>query len=311
MISLQNVSKSFGSTKAVDDLTFTVEKGEIVGFLGPNGAGKTTTMRMMTGYITPDSGTIAVDGVSLLTNPIEIQSSIGYLPENNPLYKDMLVNEQLDFSSQLKGLSGTEKSEAIDFAVTSVSIEDVYYRPIKELSKGYKQRVGIAMALLKKPKILIMDEPSEGLDPNQRTEIRSLIKTLAQDHTIIMSTHVMQEAEAVCNRMLIITKGKIIADGTSKELIRKVTGGDRNLSLEIEGKEIERGIRSIKGIENAQFKKGRDGKMSITLKVSKGKKIQPEISSLASKHKWIIWKLTEEEQQMEDVFHVITNINTL
>lgn len=308
MITLQNVSKSFGNTKAVDDLSFSIQDGEIVGFLGPNGAGKTTTMRMMTGYYTPDKGVIEILGISTITNPLAAQQAIGYLPENNPLYKDMLVSEQLNFSLDLKGITGYSRQEALDFAVKSVSIEDVYYRPIRELSKGYKQRVGIAQAILHKPKILIMDEPSEGLDPNQRTEIRSLIKTLSKNHTIIMSTHVMQEVEAVCDRMLIISKGKLVADGTPNELIKKA-GGQRQIMLEIEGKKIEETIQKIPGVEHLTIKKSRDGRITAIITVSKTSKIQPEISAKAAKLSWVIWKIYEEEKQLEDVFHVLTNTN--
>jgi len=287
------VTKSFGNTIAVEDISFTVNDGEIVGFLGPNGAGKTTTMRMMAGFYTPDSG------------KIEISGDIGYLPENNPLYKDMLVSEQLAFSADLKGLHGAERQEAIDFAVSSVSIEDVYYIPIRELSKGYRQRVGIAQTLLRKPKILIMDEPSEGLDPNQRTEIRSLIRNLSKHHTVIMSTHVMQEVEAVCGRMIIINRGRIVADGTPRELI-KSAGGKRQIIIELEGQKIKETLLSIKGVEDVEITKGREGKIHATVTVAKTSKIQPELSKKSAKLGWIIWKLTEEEKQLEDVFHKLT-----
>lgn len=305
MIKLEHVSKSFVNTKAVDDISFTIQEGEIVGFLGPNGAGKTTTMRMMTGFYTQDSGKIEILGASMLENPTVVQSSIGYLPENNPLYKDMLVCEQLSFSADLKNLQGRLRQEAIEFSVNSVSIEDVYYRPIKELSKGYKQRVGIAQALLHKPKILIMDEPSEGLDPNQRTEIRSLIKNLSKNHTVILSTHVMQEVEAVCNRMLIINKGRLVADGSPSTLLKQI-GGKRQLTLEIEGKKVEETIKSIKGVENFKIKKGRENKYVVLLTLSKTAKIQPELSKKAAKLGWVIWKLTEEEKHLEDIFHILT-----
>lgn len=305
MISLQNVTKSFNRTKAVDNISFEISDGEIVGFLGPNGAGKTTTMRMMTGFYTPDSGSIEILGKSIIDEPTVVQSSIGYLPENNPLYKDMLVSEQLSFSADLKGLQGYERQSAIDFAVHSVSIEDVYYYPIKELSKGYRQRVGIAQALLHKPKILIMDEPSEGLDPNQRTEIRTLIKNLSKDHTVIMSTHVMQEVEAVCNRMVIINRGRIVADGTPKELM-KTAGGKRELFIEIEGNKIEETLRALKGVEDVTIKKSRDGKIQALLQINRTSKIQPELSKKAAKLGWVIWKLNEEEKQLEDIFHTLT-----
>ncbi|MCX8008389.1 MAG: ABC transporter ATP-binding protein [Patescibacteria group bacterium] len=293
MIALKNVTKFFGATKAVDDISFSVKDGEIVGFLGPNGAGKTTTMRMMTGFYTPDSGTI------------EVQGDIGYLPENNPLYKDMLVSEHLEFSAELKGLYGSKRRDAINFVIQSVSIEDVYYVPVKELSKGYRQRVGIAQALLHKPKILVMDEPSEGLDPNQRTEIRALIKNLSQRHTIIMSTHVMQEVEAVCNRMIIIHRGRIVADGTPSELVKKA-GAKRQIVIDVEGKKVEETLSSIKGVEDVQVKKGRDGIVHAIVTIGKTAKIQPEVSRKAAELGWILWRITEEEKHLEDVFHALT-----
>jgi ABC-2 type transport system ATP-binding protein len=308
MVTVSNLRKSFGITHAVSGLSFTVKPGEILGLLGPNGAGKTTTMRMMTGFLTPDSGSIDIEGVNVVDNPREAQQKIGYLPENNPLYKDMLVGDMLSFSADLKNLSGSQKAEAVDFAVRSVSIEDVYYRPIFELSKGYKQRVGVAIALLHKPKVLIMDEPSEGLDPNQRSEVRALIKDLAKNHTIIISTHVMQEVEAVCSRMLIINKGMLVADGTPRELMRK-SGADRELDVEIQGKSVEQKLKHISGVESVLVQSNREGRVSMKLMLAKGKKIQPDISKLASENGWVIWRLAEEERQLEDVFHILTGGN--
>ena len=194
MLTVQRLTKSFGSTKAVDDLSFSIAAGEIVGFLGPNGAGKTTTMRLIAGYLSPDSGKILIDNKPVGEEGSDARRHIGYLPENNPLYRDMLVSEFLTLSADLKGIPSEKRAEAFDFAVRAVDIGDVYYRPVGELSKGYKQRVGMAVALLHRPSILILDEPTEGLDPNQRTEIRTLIKSLAKDRTILLSTHVMQEA---------------------------------------------------------------------------------------------------------------------
>jgi ABC-2 type transport system ATP-binding protein len=191
MITVKNLTKKFDSFKAVDDISFSVEKGEIVGLLGPNGAGKTTTMRMLTGFLSADAGSIKIDEIDIEKDPVTAQKKIGYLPENNPLYKNMQVAEFLELADQLHQIKEADKKEALDFAVKAVGIEKVYYRSIGELSKGYKQRVGIAAALIHRPEIIILDEPTECLDPNQRAEIRQLIKDLSKEHTIIMSTHVM------------------------------------------------------------------------------------------------------------------------
>ncbi|OGF99556.1 hypothetical protein A2Y99_04280 [Candidatus Gottesmanbacteria bacterium RBG_13_37_7] len=304
MVSVANISKSFGNIKAVDDLSFSVKSGEIVGLLGPNGAGKTTTMRLMTGYLTPDAGRIAVNNIDVMENPTLAQKQIGYLPENNPLYKDMLVGELLEYSFELKDIAKKDKKNAFDFAVINTGIKDIYYRPVSELSKGYKQRLGIAICLLHKPSVLIMDEPTEGLDPNQRTEIRALIKTLSKDHTIIMSTHVMQEVEAVCNRMIVINRGKLVADGTPRQLT-KIAHPGQILYLEVEGKNIEKHLQNIKGVKSMTVAK-RGNRESINLTVENNREIQPEISKLIRKYGWILWSLHEEEVLLEDVFHELT-----
>ena len=304
MIQVQNLSKSFGYVKAVGDISFEVKEGEIVGFLGPNGAGKTTTMRLLTGFLSPDEGQVTIGGINVEEQPTEAQKNIGYLPENNPLYKEMLVSELLDLSAELKHIPQEKRKPAFDFVVSATGIADVFYRPIGELSKGYKQRAGLAVALLHQPKILIMDEPTEGLDPNQRTEIRALIKKLAKDRTIIMSTHVMQEASAVCNRMLIINKGKLVADGTPQQLSRAAKK-ERSLSLEIEGPRIEPALKKIAGVESIDIKSVRN-RVKAELIARKDIELQPEISKLAHKHKWVIWKLVEEEQKLEDIFQKLT-----
>jgi len=309
MVNVNAVSKFFGQTKAVDNLSFVVDSGEILGLLGPNGAGKTTTMRMMTGFLAPDSGRIETDGINVSLDPIKARRMIGYLPENNPLYKEMLVSDFLKYSAGLKNINGLELIEAIDFAVMSVSLEDVYYRPIGELSKGYKQRVGIAATLLHRPKILIMDEPSEGLDPNQRTEIRTLIKKLSKEHTIIISTHVMQEVEAVCDRMIIINKGRIVADGSPQQLLRQAYNKNE-IDIVIEGKNIEKKLRSVESIENISRIKIKNNRTFASLTVKKGKFIQPEISRISAKEGWIIWKIGEPEKQLEDLFHLLTSEKT-
>src|SRR5205809_915835 len=212
-LSLDGVSKRFGGVTAVDQVSFAVDRGQVVGFLGPNGAGKSTTMRMITQYYEPDTGQITLDGVPLAQAARESKRRIGYLPENNPLYGDMLVADYLAFIADLRELAGLTRRQSLDAAVTGTGIESVYYRPIGELSKGFRQRVGLAQAILHRPDLLVLDEPTEGLDPNQRVEIRRLIGELGKDRTVLLSTHVLSEVQQSCSRLLIINGGKIAADG--------------------------------------------------------------------------------------------------
>jgi len=305
MISVNSISKNFGKLKAVDDLTFDVNEGEIVGLLGPNGAGKSTTMRVMSGFLSPDKGDVIVDGFSVTKSPVEVKKMLGYLPENNPLYKDMLVSDLLDYSAKIKGVTEAQKQEMMDFVVNSVNIAEVYYRPISELSKGFKQRVGIALALLNRPKVLIMDEPTEGLDPNQRAEIRKLIKDLSKEHTIIISTHVMQEVEALCTRMVIINAGKKVLDGNVNELINNVKD-ERIISVKLEGIDAGKKLSNLKGVKKVEQKDSADNTYEATIYVDKNIQLQPDISRLARENQWVIWELKEEVQLLEDLFKKLT-----
>ncbi len=305
MISLQDVSKSFGNIKAVDSLSFEIGRGEIVGFLGPNGAGKTTTMRMITGFLYPDEGSIVVNGIDIKKDDIGVRKHIGYLPENNPLYRELLVSEFLKLSADLNGIPSEKRDDAIEFAVSSTGIEGVYYRPIQELSKGYRQRVGLAAALIHKPEILILDEPTEGLDPNQRTEVRGLIKELSKDHTILLSTHVMQEVTAVCERIVVIHKGKLVADGGVDEL-GEMDRERRRLELDIEGKDVLPKLESIDGIEDVEVVSKDDGLLRLVLNVKAETEIRPEISRLVARNGWIIWRLAEQRMSLEEVFKELT-----
>ena len=305
MISVNSISKNFGKLKAVDDLTFDVNEGEIVGLLGPNGAGKSTTMRVMSGFLSPDKGDVIVDGFSVTKSPVEVKKMLGYLPENNPLYKDMLVSDLLDYSAKIKGVTLAQKQEMMDFVVNSVNIAEVYYRPISELSKGFKQRVGIALALLNRPKVLIMDEPTEGLDPNQRAEIRKLIKDLSKEHTIIISTHVMQEVEALCTRMVIINAGKKVLDGNVNELINNVKD-ERIISVKLEGSDAGKKLGELKGVKKVEQNDSADNTYEATIYVDKNIQLQPDISRLARENQWVIWELKEEVQLLEDLFKKLT-----
>ncbi len=243
MIKLSKITKTYGKVNAVDNLSLEIETSEIVALLGPNGAGKSTTMKIISGFLVADEGKVEIDNKDLKDNLIESQRIIGYMPENNPLYKEMLVRDAIQFSLELHGVKRSLWKERIDYVVQSTGIENVYYRPISQLSKGYKQRVGLDQVLVHDPKILILDEPTEGLDPNQRLEIRNLIKSLGKERTVLISTHVMQEVEAMCTRVVIINKGKVVYDEsiekTSRDLIK------RKITLEELFREVTKGVEEV------------------------------------------------------------------
>lgn len=238
MIEIKDLSKHFGTLKAVDGIRFNVEQGEVLGFLGPNGAGKSTTMKMLTGFLTPSGGTAAVCGHDIVSDPIRAKACLGYLPEGAPAYPDMTPAGFLAFIAEIRGLSGSHKEARIREVVQQVNIEGVLHQRIETLSKGFKRRVGLAQAILHDPKVLVLDEPTDGLDPNQKHEVRSLIRRMSKDKAIVLSTHILEEVEAVCTRAIIIARGKLLFDGSPGELqaqgpldevFRRITTGDRVL----------------------------------------------------------------------------------
>src|SRR2546428_10575182 len=245
-LSLEGVSKRFDGVTAVDGVSFAIDPGEVVGFLGPNGAGKSTTMRLITQFYEPDAGEIKLDGVPLADAAREAKRRIGYLPENNPLYDDMLVADYLEFIADLRELAGLTRRQALDGAVTGTGIETVYYRPIGELSKGSRQRVGLAQAILHRPDLLVLDEPTEGLDPNQRLEIRRLIGALGKDRTVILSTHVLPEVQHTCSRLLIISRGQLLADGPVERLIQQAEGAVE-IAVEAAGTGVAEALGQLPG----------------------------------------------------------------
>lgn len=259
MIQIEHLVKTFGNIKAVDDISFSVGEGEIVGFLGPNGAGKSTTMNMLTGFLSSTSGRITIDGMDILENPVEAKKRIGFLPEQPPLYLDMTVEEYLNFVYDLKGCTLHRKKHLEEICdVTRIS--DVYKRIIRNLSKGYRQRVGIAQALVGNPPVLIFDEPTVGLDPRQIVEIRNLIRTLGKNHTVILSTHILPEVSAVCERVIVIHRGKLIADEKTTELSEHIDSVRRQ-TAKIVGpeKSVLSAIRSIEGVRSAESLGAREG----------------------------------------------------
>lgn len=221
MLHIDRLTKRFGPLTAVDNITFSVDRGEVLGFLGPNGAGKSTTMKIVAGYLPPTSGTATVCDFDVTQSPIEVKRRIGYLPEGAPLYEDMTPQGLLSFVAEIRGMSGAEKNKAVDRAADLISISDVMYQPIGTLSKGYKRRVGLAQSVLHDPEVMVLDEPTDGLDPNQKHEVRQLIDRMAENKVIVISTHLLDEVEAVCSRAIIIAKGRIVADGTPSELLAK------------------------------------------------------------------------------------------
>jgi len=305
-LSLEDVSKRFSGVTAVDHVSFAVDRGQVVGFLGPNGAGKTTTMRLITQYYEPDAGAITLDGVALADAGREAKRRIGYLAENNPLYGDMLVADYLAFIADLRGLAGHTRAQALDATVTATSIESVFYRPIGELSKGYRQRVGLAQAILHRPDLLVLDEPTEGLDPNQRAEIRRLIAALGKERTVILSTHVLSEVEHTCSRLLIIARGKIVADGPVERLIRQAEGAVE-ISVEAAGEGVADALRRLPGVHAVQpAESAGNGRTAVTLTADRGADLRPEIFALAKSRGWTLYELHQEAGSLEDLFHQLT-----
>src|SRR5512143_3326516 len=273
LLALASVTKRYGEVTAVDRVTFSIDRGQVVGFLGPNGAGKSTTMRMITQYHEPDQGTILFDGVPLTEAGRDAKRRVGYLPENNPLYTEMLVAEYLQFVGRLRDMSATELARGTDEAVTATGIEAVYHRPIGELSKGYRQRVGLAAAILHKPDLLVLDEPTEGLDPNQRVEIRKLIGDLGRDRTVLLSTHILSEVQHVASRLLIINRGKLAADGPVSELVNRARGA-ATVTLEAQGAGIADAVKSVPGVTLSESREAVPGRTRVVLAVEAGRDVR-------------------------------------
>jgi len=304
MISLKHVTKRFGQTTAVDNLSLKIGSGEVVGLLGPNGAGKTTTMRLITGFLAPDAGQILINDIDIEADSLAARRLLGYLPENNPLYEDMLVAEYLNFSAALKGLNGNRQSFIKD-AVKATSLTDVFYRPISELSKGYRQRVGLAQAILHRPPILILDEPTEGLDPNQRLEIRELIKELGKERTVVVSTHVLQEVQQTCDRVIIINQGRLILDTLMQDLAAQATG-TKVIKVTLSGKDILKALKGLAGVIKVTKASQIGQQQTFTLSCAAETELRPAIFNLAKDNNWILWELHQEEVKLETVFHNLT-----
>ena len=307
MVEVKHLTKCYGDIKAVDDISFTVETGEVLGFLGPNGAGKSTTMNMITGYISSTSGTVTIDGSEILDNPKETKKKIGYLPEIPPLYVDMTVRKYLEFMFDLKKVK-LPKKEHIDEVMRLLRISEQSERIIKNLSKGYRQRVGFAQALLGNPPVLILDEPTVGLDPKQIIEIRKLIKSLGKKHTVIFSSHVLSEISATCDRIIVISNGKIVADAKTEELSTAVSGEEK-LSLEIEGAsaDVISAIKKIPAVIRAnKVKTLRDNTAKYMVEYEKGVDIRRDVFSAMARIGCPILNMQSGNETLEDMFLKLT-----
>jgi len=305
-IKLENITKIYGYQKAVDNISFEVKTGEILGFLGPNGAGKTTTMKAISCYLTPNNGDIKVGGISVLQNPEKAKQHIGYLPENNPLYYDMPVIDYLKFVARIQGIPDDKLKDRLYEMVQICGLKGEKHKKIRELSKGYKQRVGLAQALIHDPAVLILDEPTTGLDPNQIAEIRALIKKIGKEKTVLLSSHILAEVEATCDRIIIINKGRIVADGSSEEL-RKQAQGDEILKIQILGgerNEIYKSLQLLESVALADIISLQENIFEIQSK--KGMQSAKNVFELCSNQGWYIGQLIPLETKLEDVFREVT-----
>jgi ABC-2 type transport system ATP-binding protein len=308
-IVVENLTKNYGLQKAVDNISFRVNTGEILGFLGPNGAGKTTTMKAITTYLFPTSGDVKVGSYSILDNPDEVTKCIGYLPESNPLYHDMPIIDYLKYVAALQGIEKSRIKERILEMVDICGLEVEKHKKIGELSKGYRQRVGLAQALIHDPSVLILDEPTTGLDPNQIVEIRELIKKIGKEKTVILSSHILAEVEATCDRILIINKGKIVADGTPQELRKRAKGQELvQITVDVEDSAVtpEEIMEKLKKTETVEMVDFPGNGFNFEVQSKQGTSSVKAIFKMAVENKWVLTRLSTVETKLEDVFRELT-----
>lgn len=305
MIEVENVSKLFGNFRAVDGISFSIQTGEIVGLLGPNGAGKTTTMRMISGFLEPDSGTVKIDGLDVLKNPVETKRKIGYMPESAPMYSDMIVADYLKYIAEIENQNPAEKCREL---AEVCGLKEVMHKNIGELSRGNRQRVGLAHALMGNPEILILDEPTSGLDPNQVLEVRSLIKQIGKTHTVIISTHILSEVEMLCGRVIIISSGKKVADSPTEEL-REHFGNSSEVQICVSGastEEAEKIFRRINGVSKIHSSL-KDGKIEFRISVEKNIEVRPELAKACVQNGLELFEMQQKKNSLEDVFRSLTS----
>ena len=311
MIEVSHLSKNYGSRPAVEDLSFTVGDGQIFGLLGPNGAGKSTIMNILTGYIAPTSGEVKVAGFSLPEQAQQAKACVGYLPEQPPLYPEMTVQEYLDFAAELKGVRRAERKEQVRRAARRTGLEEVLPRLIRSLSKGYRQRVGIAQALLGSPKLIILDEPTVGLDPAQVIEIRKLIRELGKAHTVILSSHILSEVQAVCSQVLILSKGHLVAVGAPEELGEKLSSGSCLKATVLgDGQSVLKAVGAIPGIRKVELEGESDGQVTFTAESIDDTDRRAEVSRALSQAGCTVLALSAESKTLEDVFLALTEEQT-
>lgn len=308
MIVTEGLTKEFGAKRVVDNVSLTVTRGEVLGFLGPNGAGKSTTMKMVTGFLRPTSGRSAVCGEDVLENPIAAKRRMGYLPEGAPLYPDMSPRGFLEFIAAIRGLRGAEKRRAVDRSIEMTQLAEVLTQPIDTLSKGFKRRVGLAQALLHDPEVLILDEPTDGLDPNQKHDVRNLIRQIAAQKAIVISTHILEEVDAICSRAVVISRGKVIADDTPAELAARAP---RHHSISFtapadKAEAIKMALGGIEGVKCVQDCGTAKGRAQITAFPKPGADIAAAVAEKAAAGNWAITNLQQERGNLDEVFRTLT-----
>ena len=308
MIQVENLTKYYSDLCAVDQISLEIQKGEILGLLGPNGAGKTTTLRMLTGFLKPSAGKVNILDFNIEDNPLEIKKILGYLPESAPLYHDMLVYDYLSYVAEIREIDKGRKLDRIRQVADLCGIREVMHKPVNELSKGYKQRVGLAHAMINDPDILVLDEPTSGLDPNQIVEIRQIIKEIGREKTIILSTHILSEAEATCDRIVIINRGKIVADGSTESL--KASAGDRkqiHLTLQnTDFKSVDTVLSNMEAIRNVTRISESDGQLEVSLTCRTASDQRAAIYQQIKQTDWILLDFHQETQTLETIFRELT-----
>jgi ABC-2 type transport system ATP-binding protein len=312
MIKVQGLTKRYARTVAVDNISFEVEKGQIVGFLGPNGAGKTTTMRVLTCYLPPTAGTATVAGFDVMESPMEVKRHIGYLPETPPLYPEMEVTEYLTFVGRLKGITASDVSRRVNEVTERCAVGDVRNKLIGKLSKGYRQRVGLAQAIIHNPDVLVLDEPTAGLDPKQIIETRDLIKHLAGDHTIILSTHILSEVEHSCDRVVIINKGKLVATDSVENLTNRLRGSEA-IALEVassngplDPSQVQQRLEQVSGVSRVLTRDAKDGRLGFEVESLQGRQVRGDLARAVVNAGWNLHELRAVGLSLEDIFLQLT-----
>lgn len=306
MIEVRNLTKTYPGATALDDISFSISKGEIVGFLGPNGAGKSTTMRILTGFIPPTSGSATVAGFDVVRQSLEVRRRVGYLPENNPLYSEMRVGEYLSFRATLRQVPASRRAAAVDSALERCGLTDVRRRIVGHLSKGYRQRIGVADAIVHDPEIVILDEPTIGLDPNQIRHIRKVIRELGKERTVILSTHILSEVEKMCSRVLIINRGRLITDGTPLDILKRTTTGRIRLDLRGDATGVREALQRIPGV-NSVVEVAAGDERSFLIESRNESTLMPEIIRRAAEAKWDVLEVGPERLSLEDAFFELTD----